>query len=93
VRSRADKFFRTDLEKILTEKGFKTVIIAGSAAHGAVLYTSSEAAFRGLKVIVPVDGMWSENTYFEQYTVWQLANAPGVGSEVTLTKFDMIQLR
>ena len=92
VSSRADKFLRTDLEKILQEKGFKTLIIVGSAAHGAVLYTSSEAAFRGFKVIVPVDGMSSENTYFEQYTAWQLANAPGVGSEVTLTRFDMIQL-
>jgi len=91
VKSRADKFFQTDLEKILKEKGFKTVIIVGSAAHGAVLYTSSEAAFRGLKVIVPVDGMSSESTYFEQYTAWQLANGPGVGLEVTLTRFDMIQ--
>lgn len=91
VQAPADKFFRTDLEKILQDKGIKTVIIVGTAAHGAVLYTGSQAAYRGLRVIVPVDGMSSENTYFEQYTAYHMANAPGVGQQVTLTKFDMIQ--
>lgn len=91
VKAPADKFFKTDLEKILTDKGIKTVIVVGSAAHGAVLNTGSQAAFRGLKVIIPVDGMSSENTYFEQYTAYHLANAPGVGQQVTLTKIDMIK--
>lgn len=91
VQASADKFFKTDLEKILQDKGIKTVIIVGTAAHGAVLYTGSQAAFRGIKVIIPVDGMSSENTYFEQYTAYHMANAPGVGQQVTLTKFDMIQ--
>ena len=90
VSAPADKFYKTDLEKILHEKGIKTVIVVGAAAHGAVLYTASEAAFRGFKVIVPVDGMSSENTYFEQYTAYQLANAPGASQRVILTKFDMI---
>ena len=91
VKTSADKFFKTDLEKILRDKGIKTVIIIGTAAQGAVLNTGSQAAFRGLKVIVPVDGMSAENTYFEQYTAYHLANAPGVGQQVTLTKFDMIK--
>jgi nicotinamidase-related amidase len=91
VKSSADKFYNTDLEKILKEKGIKTVIIVGSAAHGAVLNTGSQAAFRGFKVIVPVEGMSSENTYFEQYTAYHLANAPGVGQQVTLTRIDMIK--
>jgi nicotinamidase-related amidase len=91
VKSSADKFFRTDLEKILNDKGIKTVVVVGTAAHGAVIYTASQAAFRGMQVIVPVDGMSSENTYFEQYTVYHLSNAPGVGQQVTLTKIDMIK--
>jgi nicotinamidase-related amidase len=91
VKSSADKLFRTDLEKILNDKGIKTVVVVGTAAHGAVIYTASQAAFRGLQVIVPVDGMSSENTYFEQYTVYHLSNAPGVGQQVTLTKIDMIK--
>jgi nicotinamidase-related amidase len=91
VKAPADKFFKTDLEKILNDKGIKTVVIVGTAAQGAVLNTASQAAFRGLQVIIPVDGMSSENTYFEQYTAYHLANAPGVGQQVTLTKIDMIK--
>ena len=91
VRASADKFLGTDLEKILKEKGIKTVVVVGTAAHGAVLFTGSGSAFRGFKVIIPVDGMSSENTYFEQYTAYHLANAPGVGQQVTLTRIDMIK--
>ena len=91
VKASADKFFKTDLEKILSEKGIKTVVVVGTAAQGAVLNTASQAAFRGLQVIIPVDGMSAENTYFEQYTIYHLANAPGVGQQVTLTKIDMIK--
>jgi len=91
VASNADKFVRTDLEKILKEKGIKTVIVVGTAAHGAVLYTATGSAYRGFKVIVPVDGMSSENTYFEQYVAYQLANGPGFQEAVTLTKFDLIR--
>ncbi|MET0585071.1 MAG: cysteine hydrolase [Candidatus Binatia bacterium] len=91
VKSSADKFFKTDLEKILNDKVIKTVVVVGTAAHGAVLNTASQAAFRGLQVIIPVDGMSSENTYFEQYTAHHLGNAPGIGQQVTLTKIDMIK--
>jgi nicotinamidase-related amidase len=91
VKAPSDKFFKTDLEKILSDKGIKTVVVVGTAAQGAVLYTGSQAAFRGLQVIVPVDGMSAENTYFEQYTAYHMANAPGVGQQVTLTKIDMIK--
>lgn len=91
VKAPADKFFKTDLEKILKDKGIKEVVVVGTAAQGAVLYTGSEAAFRGFKVVIPVDGMSAENTYFEQYTAYQLAHAPGVGQHVTLTKIDMIK--
>jgi nicotinamidase-related amidase len=91
VRAAADKFLGTDLEKILKDKGIKTVVVTGTAAHGAVLFTGSGAAFRGFQVIVPVDGMSSENTYFEQYTAYHLTNAPGVAQQVTLTKIDMIK--
>jgi nicotinamidase-related amidase len=91
VKAPADKFFKTDLEKILKEKGIKEVVVVGTAAQGAVLNTGSQAAFRRLKVIIPVDGMSAENTYFEQYTAYHMTHAPGVGQQVTLTKIDMIK--
>ena len=91
VTSGPDKFWGTDLEKILKEKGITTVIVVGTVAHGAVLYTASGAALRGLRVIVPVDGMSADEAYAEQYTAWHLLNAPRVGAQVTLTRIDMIQ--
>jgi len=90
VASGPDKFFGTDLEKILKEKGVNTVIAVGTASHGAVLYTASGAALREMKVIVPVDGMSAENTYAEQYVAWHLLNAPRISTLVTLTKIDLI---
>jgi len=90
VESSADKFFKTDLEKILKEKGIKTVIVVGTWANGAVLYTSSGAAIRGFQVIVPVDGMSAPSTYIEQYVTWHIANSPATRG-MTLTRIDMIQ--
>jgi len=89
----ADKFFRTDLEKILTDKGVKTVIMVGTAAQGAVMYTASQAAWRGLKVIVPVDGMSSEDPYVEQYVVQQFVGRVATSilrGAVTVTKLSLI---
>jgi nicotinamidase-related amidase len=91
VTSGPDKFMGTDLEKILKDKGIKTVIVTGTAAHGAVLYTASGAALRGMQVIVPVDGMSAENVYAEQYVAWNLVNAPRVSAMVTLTRAEKIK--
>ena len=90
VSSGPDKFLNTDLEKILKERGVKTVIVVGTAAEGAVLNTASGAALRGFKVIVPVDGVSSVTPYAEQYTAWHLANSPRVGPQVTLTRSDLV---
>ena len=91
VKSKADKFLNTDLEKILKEKGIQTVVVTGTAANGAVLYTASGAALRALKVIIPVDGLSANDLYAEQLAVWQLANGPGFGGQVIITRSDMIE--
>ena len=90
VASGPDKFMNTDLDKLLKEKGVKTVIVAGTAAEGAVLNTAAAAALRGYKVIVPVDGASSVNPYSEQYTAWHLGNSPVVSRQVTLTRIDLV---
>jgi hypothetical protein len=41
-------------------------------------------------VIIPVDGI-SGDLYAEQYTVWNMVNAPGVSAKSALTKSGMIQ--
>ncbi|MCK5487419.1 MAG: cysteine hydrolase, partial [Desulfobacterales bacterium] len=90
VKSSVDKFYKTDLEKILQEKGIKTVIIVGTTAEGAVLHTATGAAMRGFQVVVPIDGMSAGSLYAEQYTAWHLVNAPGSRRRTTITRFDMI---
>jgi nicotinamidase-related amidase len=86
-----DKFLHTDLEKILKDKGIKTVIAVGTSSNGAVLFTASGAAFRGMSVIIPVDGMTSVDTIAEYATVLDFMTAPQVSAKTTLTKSDMIK--
>jgi nicotinamidase-related amidase len=90
VTSGPDKFLGTDLERILKEHNISTVIVAGTAAHGAVLHTASGAALRGLRVIVAVDGISAETLYPEQYALWHLVNAPRISNQVTLSSTDRI---
>lgn len=91
VQAGPDKFLRTDLEKILKDKGITTVIVTGTASNGAVLYTASAAAFRGMNVIIPVDGLSAVDAYADLSTVWTFTNAPTVSAKATLTKVDMIK--
>jgi nicotinamidase-related amidase len=80
-----------DLEKIFKDRGIKTVITVGTQVQTAVLHTAAEAALRGFKVVVPVDGMSGDSVYPEQYTAWHLANTQRVMQQVTLTKVDFIR--
>jgi len=91
VQSGPDKFINTDLEKILRDHGIKTVIVAGVAAHGAVLHTAAGAVFRGFTAVVPVDTMSAENPYIEQYVAYDLASAPVLSAGTTLTRLSMIK--
>lgn len=90
VTSGPDKFLNTDLEKILKDKKIETVIVTGTAAHGAVLYTASGAALRGMNVIVPVDAISADSLFPELYVVWNLVNAPRVSTKTVLSKTGML---
>jgi nicotinamidase-related amidase len=85
-----DKFINSDLEKTLKAKGVKTVVALGTQAQTSVLHTGAAAALRGFKVIVPVDGMSSDDVFPELYTAWHLATAARISAQVTLTRLDMI---
>jgi nicotinamidase-related amidase len=91
VLSGPDKFLHTDLEKILKDKGIKTVIAVGTSSNGAVLFTAAGAALRGMNVIVPVDGMSSVEAIAEYATVLDFQTAPLVSNKTTLTKIDLIK--
>ena len=91
VQGGANKFINTDLEKILTERHIRTIIVTGTASEGAVLNTAAYAALKGMNVILPVDGMSSTDPYAEQYVAWHFANAPGVSAKTVLTTIDEIK--
>ena len=91
VQSGVDKFFKTNLEQILKDKGIQTVILVGTSTEGLIIYTGGAAATRGFNVVVPIDGMASAEAYAEQYGAWHMTHAPIVSPKVTLTRTGMIK--
>jgi nicotinamidase-related amidase len=87
-----DKFLGSDLDARLKARNIKTVIVTGTSAQGVVIGTGSAAAQRGYNVIVPVDGMSSEDTYMEQYAAYHMyKGGPAIVTDkTTLTRTDLI---
>jgi nicotinamidase-related amidase len=99
VTARADKFFGTDLDQILSSRGIKTLVIVGTAANGAVLYTTFEANLRGYTVVVAEDGVSAVSPFIMKYSLFQLLNQPGftntantplTANAVTLSKSKLV---
>jgi nicotinamidase-related amidase len=101
VTGRADKFFGTDLEQILKDKGIQTVVVVGSAANGAVLYTTFGANIRGMTAVVAEDGIsvGAGEEFGLTFAKWQLLRQPGFTNvdnkplekgRVTLSRSDLI---
>lgn len=97
VKTSANKFFDTDLEERLS--GLSHVVVLGTSANGAVLYTSFAACARGLTVVVPEDAISSRTPLATQLARWQLLNQPGFTNAqnaalrpqaVTLSRTDLI---
>lgn len=93
VKASVDKYFGTELEKYLKENHITTVIITGTASEGAVLATMIGSVMRGIKVILPIDGMASSELYAEQYIVWHALNAPATKGNVTVTISSLISVK
>jgi nicotinamidase-related amidase len=91
VQAGPGKFLNTELAKILKDKGIQTVIVTGTASNGAVLFTAAGAAFRGLNVVVPVDGMSAADPYADLASTFMFVNSPSLSTKTTLTKADMIK--
>jgi nicotinamidase-related amidase len=85
-----NKFINSELRALLEAKGITTVIVTGTGAEGAVLNTAADAAFHGMNVVIPVDGMSSTEPYAEQYVAWHMTHAPGVAQKTTLTTLDRL---
>jgi len=86
-----NKLASPELVKILKDKKITTLLLVGTSANGAVLFTAGGAAQLDYKIIVPVDGMPADGAYQEQFAVWDIANGPTVHDHAILTKIDMIK--
>lgn len=93
-----DRFFRTDLDQQLKNKGIKTLIVAGWKISGSVTYTAVAAMAHGYTVVIPVDTTSAgspHETTIGFYNVLNSGNAnlanqalkPG---SVTLTRTDLM---
>lgn len=93
VTAFVDKFMLGDkdtgFQKLLKDKGIKTLIPVGVSSHNGVLFTSVMASLRGFDVVVPVDGMAGNNAYEDQATDYILTSS--IVYKVTLTSIDMIK--
>jgi nicotinamidase-related amidase len=102
VVARADKFIDTNLEELLKQRNATTLVIVGTAANGAVLYTSFHANVRGFTVVVAEDGISSFAPFNTFLTRHQLLNQAGVSNPtnkplaervVTLSRTDLITFK
>lgn len=59
VKGRDSGFYETKLDDTLREHGVKTVVVTGLQTHVCVQTTAADAFFRGYKIWVPSDGVFS----------------------------------
>ena len=91
IRPGMDKFFENDMAKTFHDRGVTHVILTGTSANGAVIFTAAGAVLRKFEVVVAADGMPADSSYEEQFTAWNLRNGPNLRNHVTLTRFDMMK--
>ena len=93
-----DRFYSTDLDKILKAKGITTVILTGWKVSGSVVYTSVGATLRGYTVVVPTDASLAATDYEVAIGQFQIlnqnsanaTNEPLKPNASTLSRTDMI---
>ena len=96
-----DRFYNTDLDKTLKDKGIKTLILAGWKVSGSVTYTSVGATARGYTVVVPQDASLATTDYETAIGVFQIlnqfdanaTNEPLKTKASTLSRTDMITIQ
>ncbi len=92
VKASVDKFLGTELDAALKAKEVETVIVCGTAAHGAVLHTATAAAQRRYGLVLPVDCLSAEDLFTEKASVWVLLNGPATRQRIRLTTLSAITI-
>jgi nicotinamidase-related amidase len=93
-----DRFYNTDLDKMLKAKGITTLILTGWKVSGSVVYTSVGATLREYTVVVPTDASLAATDYEVAIGQFQIlnqnsanaTNEPLKPNASTLSRTDMI---
>ncbi len=93
-----DRFYDTQLEKVLKDKGVQTLVIIGWKNSGSVLYTSIGATLRGMTVVVGRDAALGPSAWEEAIGDYQMltqssanaTNEPLKTRATTLSRTDWI---
>ena len=96
-----DRFYNTELDKMLKAKGITTLILTGWKVSGSVTYTSVGATLRGYTVVVPVDATLDATDYeiaIGQYQILHqnssnATNEPLKNRASTLSRTDLITFK
>ena len=96
-----DRFYNTDLDKILKAKGITTLLLAGWKVSGSVTYTSVGATLRGYTVVVPVDASLDATDYEIAIGLYQILHQHSANAEnealkngaSTLSRTDLISFK
>lgn len=71
-------FYRTSLNRILREKGIEEVSLAGCVTNICILYSASDAALRGYRVVVDEELVAGLDRKSHLYALEQMENVLGV---------------
>jgi nicotinamidase-related amidase len=96
-----DRFYSTDLDKMLKAKGITTLILTGWKVSGSVTYTSVGATLRGYTVVVPIDTSLDATDYEIAIGRYQIlhqhsandTNEPLKPRASTLSRTDLISFK
>lgn len=96
-----DRFYNTDLDRMLKAKGITTLILTGWKVSGSVTYTSVGATLRGYTVVVPVDTSLDATDYEVAIGLHQIlhqhssnaTNEPLKDRASTLSRTDLITFK
>ena len=98
VNTAQDRFYNTDLDKLLKAKGITTIIMVGWKVSGSVAYSSVGATLRDYTVVIPMDTTAAPTDYEQVIGFYNilnqlsnnLTNQPLKPKASTLSRTDMI---
>jgi nicotinamidase-related amidase len=96
-----DRFYNTDLDKVLKGKGITTLILTGWKINGSITYTSVGATLRDYTVVVPIDATAAATDYETAIGIFQILNQSSANATnqplkpkaSTLSRTDLIRFQ